>query len=147
MFKDILQRLVSANPAPMPPEDCRLALTALMVRVAKADDRFETVEHEAISDILGTRFGLDPDGIAEVLAEAERLEAEAGDTVRLTRMIKDAVPYEDRLAVVEALWQVALADGKRSDDENALLRLVVSLIGITDQESGLARRRVAAQRA
>jgi len=147
MFKDILQRLVSANPAPMPPEDCRLALTALMVRVAMADHSFDAAERAVICQIIATRYGLPPDEAGALLAEAETLEAEAGDTVRLTRMIKDTVPYEDRRDVVEALWQVVLADGKRSDDENALLRLVVSLIGITDQESGLARRRVAAQQA
>ena len=39
------------------------------------------------------------------------LEAEAPDTVRFTRALKEAVAHEDRAALIEALWAVALADG------------------------------------
>jgi uncharacterized tellurite resistance protein B-like protein len=42
------------------------------------------------------------------------------------------------------LWQVVMADGHRSDEENALLRLVANLIGVTDKDSALARQRVEA---
>lgn len=45
--------------------------------------------------------------------------------------------------MVEALWRVALADGIAAD-ERGFLRLVASLIGVTDQDSGLARQRVLA---
>ena len=50
--------------------------------------------------------------------------------------------YEDRLKVIEALWKVVLADGKRTSEENALLRLVTNLLGISDKDSALARQRV-----
>ena len=72
----------------------------------------------------------------------EILEKEAPDTVRFTRAIKDAVPYVDRVGVIEALWQIALADGERDAEEDALLRLVVNLLGVSDVESAAARKRV-----
>ncbi|HBR36515.1 MAG TPA: hypothetical protein DD939_04365, partial [Sulfitobacter pontiacus] len=74
--------------------------------------------------------------------DAEALEAEAPDTVRFTRAIKDAVPYDDRLAVIKALWEVVLADGSRSDEENALLRLVANLLGVTDTDSAIVRKQI-----
>jgi uncharacterized tellurite resistance protein B-like protein len=74
--------------------------------------------------------------------DAESLESEAPDTVRFTRAIKDAVPYEERIAVIEALWQVALADGERESHEDSLLRLVSNFLGISDRDSALARQRV-----
>ena len=64
------------------------------------------------------------------------------DTVRFTRAIKDAVPYEAPAAVVESLWQVALADGARDAGEDALIRLAVKFPGINDRDSALARQRV-----
>ena len=70
------------------------------------------------------------------------LESEAPDTVRFTRAIKEAVPYEERLGVIEALWQVVMADGQRDPEEDALLRLTASLLGVTDQDSNAARLRV-----
>ena len=71
------------------------------------------------------------------------LEAEAPDTVRFTRAIKDAVPYVDRIGVIEALWSIALADGERDAEEDAVIRLVANLLGITDVESASARQRIA----
>jgi uncharacterized tellurite resistance protein B-like protein len=59
--------------------------------------------------------------------------------------LKEAVPFEDRIAVIEALWAVALADGSRDAEEDQMLRLLANLLGVTDMESSLARRRVERQ--
>ena len=75
-------------------------------------------------------------------AEAESMEAEAPDTVRFTRAIKNAIAYDDRLAIIEALWKVALADGQRAQEEDAVLRLVSNLLGVSDRDSALARQKV-----
>ena len=64
------------------------------------------------------------------------------DTVRFTRAIKDAVSHDDRIGVIEALWQVVLADGERDAEEDALVRLASNLLGINDRDSALARQRV-----
>ena len=72
-------------------------------------------------------------------AECEALEAEAPDTVRFTRAIKDAVPYPDRLGVIEAMWAVVLADGVRDQQEDSMMRMIAPLLGVTDQDSHRAR--------
>ncbi len=72
------------------------------------------------------------------------MEAQAPDTVRFTRAIKDAVAYDDRLDVVESLWAIALADGERDEHENSLMRMVAPMLGINDRDSNLARQRVEA---
>jgi uncharacterized tellurite resistance protein B-like protein len=48
--------------------------------------------------------------------------------------------------VVEALWDVALADGIRDAQEEALIRLAANLLGVNDRDSALARQRVQARR-
>lgn len=142
MFADFLKRLNDPAPAQLPDSDARLALTALLVRVARSDNDYSTAERARIQSIVKNRYGLDDAGRDALLTDAETLESEAPDTVRFTRSIKDAVAYEDRLAVVEALWQVVLADGARAKEEDALLRLVANLLGITDMDSAQARKRV-----
>lgn len=143
MFKDLLNRLIQPDPAPLPDADARLALTALLVRVARSDHQYLADEKTRIDEITQARYSLDIAEAKALRAEAEEMEAEAPDTVRFTRAIKDAVPYEDRLGVIEALWKVVLADGKREQEEDALLRLVSNLLGVTDQDSAKARQRVA----
>ncbi len=142
MFADFLQRLTQPDPEPLPDTDARLALAALLVRVARSDGSYDPEEVARIDRILAKRYGLSPFEAVEVRREAELFEAEAPDTVRFTRAIKDAVPYEDREGVIEALWDVVLADGVRDHEEDALLRLVANLLGINDRDSALARRRV-----
>lgn len=142
MFADLLRRLSAPEPEPMAQPDARLALSALLVRIARSDGDYAPAEVSRIDRIVATRYGLAPDAARELRTEAEALEAEAPDTVRFTRAIKDQVPYEERVAVIEALWDVVLADGARDDEEDALLRTVAPLLGISDRDSNIARRRV-----
>ena len=142
MFAELLNRLTGAAPEPIDTLDLRRALTALLVRLARSDNHYAATEIIRIDRIISARYGLDKDAAASLRAEAEQLESEAPDTVRFTRAIKDAVPYEDRVGVIEALWEVALADGGRDQDEDALVRLVSNLLGVSDMDSAKARQRV-----
>lgn len=129
-------------PAPdrMPDTDARLALGALLVRLARADGHYEPVEKDRIEAILSRRYNL-PDA-KELRLQCEALEAEAPDTVRFTRAIKDAVDYEDRRAVIAAMWQIVLADGERDAEEDSIMRMVAPMLGVTDQDSNAARRSI-----
>ena len=142
MFGSFLKSLLEPQAEPLHDDDARLAMTALLVRLARADNEYAAAEIHRITQVIMARYELaEPEAIA-LRETAETLEQEAPDTVRFTRAIKDRVAYEDRIAVAEALWQVALADGNRDAEEDALLRLVVSLLGVTDVDSASARRRV-----
>lgn len=142
MFADFLRHLTAPEPEPLPDADARLALTALLVRVARSDGQYDQSERDRIDRIAATRYGLSPFEASRLRSDAETLESEAPDTVRFTRAIKDAVTYEERIKVIEALWQVVLADGVREAEEDSLLRLVANLLGIGDRDSALARKRI-----
>lgn len=144
MFADLLRRLTRPA-APLSDLDQRLALAALLVRVARSDGEFGDDEAQRIDRLLAERYGLSPFEAVRLRADAETLESEAPDTVRFTRAIKDAVPYEEREGVIESLWAVALADGVRDHEEDAFMRLVANLLGVTDRDSALARQRVEAR--
>ncbi|ATI42645.1 hypothetical protein CBW24_11930 [Pacificitalea manganoxidans] len=146
MIGDFLKRLTQPDPAPMADLDSQLALAALLVRIARSDDDYAQIEMERIDRILATRYRLNPAEARSLRSEAEALEAEAPDTVRFTRAIKDSVPYAQRIGVVEALWEVVLADGSRDQQEDALLRLVASLLGVEDVDSNTARMKIEKRR-
>lgn len=145
MFADLIRRLTQPAPMPLGAEETRLALAALLVRVARADGHYGEPERDRIGRILARRYGLGPFDIPRLLAEAEALEAGASDTVRFTRLVKEEVPYEEREGIMEALWEVVLADGARNQEEDALLRLTANLLGVNDRDSALARQRVEAR--
>lgn len=142
MFDSLLKRL-RAEPAPDPLEtgDARLALAALLVRLARIDHDYADIEIERINHILKRRYALDD--ASDLRRGAEEVESTVGDTVHLTRLIKAAIPYVDRFDLVVDLWSLALADGARDHTENSFLRLVANLVGVDDVDSARARQRAA----
>ncbi|MDT1985440.1 MAG: TerB family tellurite resistance protein [Planktomarina sp.] len=120
--------------------DEKQAMAALMVRIAKSDDDYAQAECERIDAILMILYHLSLEEASTLRNQAEKLEATAPDTVRFTRTIKEAVPYEKRFEVVRTLWQVVFADGERDHEEDALMRLLASLLGVNDRDSAIARR-------
>jgi uncharacterized tellurite resistance protein B-like protein len=145
MFADFMKTLFQENPEPLTDVEARIPLTALLVRIARSDNDYAASEMIRIEEIAQNRFGLSKTEASQLRADAEQFESEAPDTVRFTRAIKEAVPYEARIDVIEALWQVALADGERDQHEDALIRLAANLLGVNDRDSALARRRVDSQ--
>lgn len=143
MFDALIRRLTVPAPDRLPEPDAQLALAALLVRVARTDGDYATVEIARIDKVIAQRFDLSPFAAADLRAKAEALEAEAPDTVRFTRALKEAVPVEARVELVQAMWSVALADGGNDADEDQILRLVARLLGLTDVESNIARQRAA----
>ena len=142
MADPFLSRLLGLQSRPdTQPVD--LALAALLVRVARADDQYDEAEARRIDQALMAWHGMGPFEAAKLRSEAEKLEKVAPDTVRFTRALKDAVALDGRVSLVEALWSVALADGVRDPDEEALIRLVANLLAVTDQDSARARQRAA----
>jgi uncharacterized tellurite resistance protein B-like protein len=142
MFADLLRGLLASDPQRLPDPDARVALAALLVRIARVDGDYSDAEISRIDRILMARYRLSPFDAIALRHEAETLERQAPDTVRFTRAIKEAVDYDHREGVIEALWEVVLADGARDGEEDSLLRLLANLLGINDRDSNLARQRV-----
>ena len=145
MFGDLLRALTAPEPERLPDPDAKLALAALLVRLARSDGDYADDERAMIDKVLAERHTISPFEASKLRGEAEALEAEAPDTVRFTRALKAAVAYEDRAGVIAALWKVVLADGIRDDEEDALMRLVAPMLGINDRDSALIRQEVERQ--
>ena len=138
MFANLFSRQPNSEEGEI---SARQALAALMVRIAKSDDDYAIAERERIDAVLSVLYSLPAAEASALRLQAETLEADAPDTVRFTRAIKEEVPYDERFDVVRALWQVVLADGERDHEEDALMRLLASLLGVNDRDSAIARRR------
>jgi uncharacterized tellurite resistance protein B-like protein len=142
MLKNILKIFTNDNIIELETDDARMAITALMIRVARSDDDFTNDEFNNIIYLVKKRFDLTDEAANELISEAKLLEEQAPDTVRFTRSIKTAIAFEKRSALVEDLWSIALIDDYRDANEDALIRTVVGLLGVSDKDSALARQRV-----
>jgi len=143
MLKSLLEKLSAPAPQPLETEDARLAVAALLVRIARADHDYAETEITQINRILAERYALPVEDAVALRQDAEALEQDAPDTVRFTNAVKNAVPLEDRMSLIEAAWTITLSDGIRADEEDALMRMIPRFLGISDIDSNLARQRAA----
>jgi len=140
-FKNLFGNAATASDQP---QDERLAMAVLLVRLARTDYEYVLEERAQIIDILKARYTMDDVSVEKLVERAEAVEAEPNDHVYFTKQIKESVEFDKRADVMQDLWSLALADGRRDNEENGFLRLVCSLLGLTDQESAYARQRAQA---
>ncbi|SFE46037.1 Uncharacterized conserved protein, tellurite resistance protein B (TerB) family [Sulfitobacter brevis] len=126
-------------PKPLPQPNAQLALGALLVRVAFADQNYRAAEVGQIDRILSRTFGLKPLDAAKLRATCEALERDAPGTPEFTRIMREEVAYADRKALGDAMWSVALADGARDDQEEIQLMAIEMALGLTDEDMAAAR--------
>ena len=119
----------------------QLAAAALLVEAATMDDSFDAAERATILQLLTGRFGLSAEEGEELLADAEAEVARSNQLYAFTKPIKDALDHEERIEIVEMLWEVAYTDGALHDYEASLIRRVTGLLHVSDRESGAARKR------
>ncbi len=121
-----------------------LAVAAILVEAARADENYTADEQRIIDATLRDQFDLG-DADAEALrAQAEEAQAAAVDLHKFTKVAKE-MAEPDKIRLVETLWRIVLSDGARDQYEDALIRRLCGLIYVDDRASGEARQRVEAE--
>lgn len=128
-----------------PDDPLHLAAAALLVEAASLDDDFADSERRTIAAVLESRFGQAPDEVEALIGRASSAVAESAQLYGFTRTLKDRLQPEERVRVIEMLWEVACADGEVDSYESGLVRRVAGLLFVPDKESGEARQRVLAR--
>jgi uncharacterized tellurite resistance protein B-like protein len=123
-------------------DELQLALTALLVEAAHSDDRFDQAERAVIAQLLENRFKLSRSDTAALISAGEREADRSTELFHFTRIINERLSFQERVELVEMLWEVAYADGVLDAYGDSLLRRVGGLIYVPDRERGMARRRV-----
>ena len=148
MLDKILSRLSGKPDAPATPEDAaddlQRAVAALFVEAARADENYEQGEKALIDKSLAAKFSLSLEEAAALRAKGEEAQSAATDIQRFTRRAKE-LSKEEKVALIEGLWEVILSDGERDSFEDTLMRRICGLIYVDDRVSGEARQRVEAK--
>jgi uncharacterized tellurite resistance protein B-like protein len=124
----------------------RLAAAALLVEMARVDEGADGNERRRIAELLAQRFSLSSSAAEMLLHQAEQDADQSSQLFAYTREIKDAFDYDQRLELIELLWEVAYADERLHHLEANLMRRVAGLLHVEDRDSGEARKRVLARR-
>lgn len=143
----LIDRLSGAKSGrPSDEEELRLAVAALLVEAARMDDHFDDSERETIARLLRDRFDLGEEDVGRLIEHAEKRVADSTQLFPFTHVVVNRFTAEERVELIEMLWEVVYADGEVDDFEASLLRRVGGLIYVADKDSGAARLRVLSRR-
>jgi uncharacterized tellurite resistance protein B-like protein len=124
-------------------EDNELAIAAiaLLIEAAVMDGDFDDKERQVIANLISEHFELNDEETQALIETGEQAAEQSNQLFAFASIIKQGFEVEDRVEIVEMLWDVACADGKVHDYEANLVRRVAGLIHVSDRESGHARKR------
>ncbi len=141
MLKKFFQAFRPPQPPALPDPDAELALGALMVRVAQSDRDYQLEEISLIDRILARLYQHNAIEAAKVRANCEKLHAAAPETDTFGRLIRETTGLEERLAALDALWEVVLADGNEHEGEVKIVEDARKAMGLSYADSQAARER------
>ncbi|NOD75009.1 MULTISPECIES: TerB family tellurite resistance protein [unclassified Ruegeria] len=142
MLKKFFQALRPPQHKHLPDPDAELALGALMVRVAQADRDYKLEEISLIDKILARLYQHNAIEAAKVRATCEKLHAAAPETDTFGKLIRETTDLKERLAALDALWEVVLADGSTDEGEMKIVEEARVAMGLSFNDSKAARERV-----
>lgn len=145
MLTKIKKFFQGEKPVIRPEIDPHVAAATLLVEAALSDGIYANVEEEQIKNTLAAAFKLDTEAVDKILDQAEELAETAIDHHRFTKVVKACLSEQERIALIEHLWMVALADGEKSPFEDAFIRRIAPLLAVSDRERVFARSRAEAR--
>ena len=109
----------------------RLATAVLLVEVMRAEPELGVTERLAVVAALRRKFDLAEAELAQLVELAERTARTASDFHRFTSAINDGFDQDQKIRIVEYMWQVAYADGHLDAHESHLISKVAGLLHVT----------------
>ena len=136
-LQELFDKFTSAAPDQTPAareHALHLAAAVLLVEVMRAEHTVDPIEREAVFTALRKRFALGEDELARLVELAEAKVKSANDYFQFTSRINDHFSQPEKVALVEAMWQIAYADGLLHANENHVISKVAELLHVTHGE-------------
>ena len=126
--------------------ELELATAVLLVEVARADFSEDDIEIDAVARLLTEHLDMTPAEIERLVQDAKREADHAASLQSFTRQLHEELGNDEKLRLIEMLWQVALADSTLDKHEDHLIRRVAGLLYVSHSDLIRIRNRVQANR-
>ena len=116
-------------------------LSGLMIEAANTDGEVTQDELNKISNSLINVFKEDPKVVEVSLTKAFENKDNSKSLYYYTSKLNKSYSNENKIKLIEVLWEIILADNEIHDFETNLIRRLAGLLYITDVECGNAKIR------
>ena len=143
-LKDLVDRFTQPASTQSPADRehaLQLAAAVLLVEVVRSESSMDDAERTTMVTALRSKFALSDDGLERLLELAVTTSKTAYDYQRFTGSLNDHFTQEQKIRLVEAMWQVAYADAHIDANENHTISKVAGLLHVTHGEYIAAKMR------
>ena len=114
--------------------DIRVATCALLVELARIDEKFTPSEMETILSILKEKYRLSPEHADALIAEAEKELEQSVDLWQFARLINENYSNDEKIEIIETLWRIVYVDGKMDQYEHYLMNKLKNLLRLSHKQ-------------
>ena len=116
-------------------------LSGLMIEAANSDGEVTQEELNKISHSLINVFKEDPKAVEVSLTKAFENKDNSNSLYYYTSKLNKSYSNENKIKLIEVLWEIILADNEIHDFETNLIRRLAGLLYVSDVECGNAKIR------
>ena len=115
-------------------------IASLLVHAAKIDEVYTDQEEEIIKKTL-IKLGAKNSEINQIMSEAAVYEENSNQILDFTKEVKK-MPEEDKIKIIEALWQIIYSNKNADIYEVNLMRRLAGLLYIDSRTMGDVKEKV-----
>ena len=116
-------------------------LSGLMIEAANTDGKITQEELDKISHSLINVFKEDPNVVEVSLTKAFENKDNSNSLYYYTSKLNKSYTDEQKIQLIEVLWEIILADNEVHDFETNLIRRLAGLLYVSDVDCGNAKNR------
>ena len=112
-------------------KNIEIATSVLFLEMAHADFNISRDEELHMMESIKTLFNMNEEEAAEILEIAHNKRNERTDIWFFASQIKENLDRADKIKLIERLWELVYADGHKDKYEDALMRKISKLLGLS----------------
>jgi len=102
----------------------QVAACALLLEIAIADDNFNNVEKEKITELMKNKFGLSELEVNNLISYSEGEIKESVSIYEFTDILNKNLNNDEKYNIIKYLWHIAYADGNVDSYENFYIKKI-----------------------
>jgi uncharacterized tellurite resistance protein B-like protein len=112
----------------------QIATAALLIEMMRADAKTGDDELSTIAAVIQSKFDLTGDETSTLIKLAEDEIWKSTGYYEFTSLINKGFTYDQKLKVIELLWEVAFADSELDKHEEYMVRKIADLIYVEHKD-------------
>lgn len=114
--------------------DIQVAVCALCIEIARIDEKFTQQELDTLLSILIKKYNLSSDNAEALMAVADQALEESVDLWQFAQLINENYAVDEKLEIIEMLWQIVYVDEKMDKHEHYLMNKLSSLLRLSHNQ-------------